>query len=139
MVTILPQVEYPDIITSIVEPSKTYKLDLITGTISHQIDGYEALKQFISKSINTIRFNYLIYSVTDDDDYGCEIKSLFGKGFTDGFIESEIIRMVTEAIIYDDRISNVYDFTVSNIDDGVFVSFSVDTVEGIMSIDEVFR
>jgi len=139
LVSILPEVEYPEIITNVVEPSKTYKLDLITGVISYQIDGYEALKQFISKSINTIRFNYRIYDITEDDDYGCEIKSLFGKGFTDDFIESEIIRMVTEAIVYDDRISSVYDFTVSNIDDGVFVSFSVDTVEGIMSIEEVFR
>ena len=135
---ILPDIEFPsDEIYESKQPSRTYKIDFITGKIySEKIDGKEAIKQFILKAILTPRYKYLIYS----EDYGCEIRSLIGKGFTPEFIASEIQRMVTEAIIYDDRIEDVYDFEVVINDDYIYISFKVDTNENdTLEIKEAIR
>ncbi|MGC5326428.1 DUF2634 domain-containing protein [Brevibacillus sp. SYSU BS000544] len=123
-----PNIHFPTILDTQPQPSKTYKLDIETGEIGEKLDGRKAIEQFITKAIHTIRHHFSIYS----DDYGCEIKNLFGKGFSDRFIKTEIVRMVTEAIIYDDRIDRVYDFEIVPDNDEVYISFSVDTVEGII-------
>lgn len=126
---LIPDIRFPSIIDSKPEPSKTYRFDLETGEIGEQIDGYAAIQQFISKAIQTIRFHYPIYS----DDYGCEIEHLLGKGFSEGFIKVEMVRMITEALIYDERIERVYDFDITSVHDEVNIAFKVDTIEGIIS------
>ncbi len=124
-----PDIRFPSVIDSKPDPSKTYRLDLETGEIGEQIDGYAAIQQFISKAIQTIRFQYPIYS----DDYGCEMVLLLGRGFSEGFIKVEMMRMITEALIYDERIERVYDFEITSVQEEVNIAFKVDTVEGIIS------
>lgn len=128
-----PNIQFPNIYRPETQPSKTYKFDMETGRIGGKIDGREAIEQFIRKTIHTIRYAFPIYS----DDEGCEIRDLFGRGFTEKFIRSEIVRMVTEAIIYDDRIDRVHSFDFYAEDDAVYISFTVDTVEGTIDIKEV--
>lgn len=129
-----PDITYPDDSIDEVEPSKTFKLDLNTGEITSVfIDENEAIKQFIHKSIQTVRYQCEIYS----DDVGCEAKSLFGQDFSDEFIQSEMERMIREALIYDERIDDVDEFTISLDDDKAFVSFTVHTSSGdVIPIDE---
>ncbi|WP_139489374.1 DUF2634 domain-containing protein [Brevibacillus dissolubilis] len=128
-----PDLVFPQIIENVRQPSKTYQLDIETGEITARIDGRQAIEQFITKAIHTIRFHVPIYS----PDYGCEIQSLFGRGFSERFIRAEIVRMVTEALIYDDRIERVSDFEVKAEADEVYLSFRVDTVEGVIHYKEV--
>lgn len=128
-----PEIEYPLVYSGQQQPSRTYKLDIETGEISGMIDGLEAVHQFISKAIHTRRYAHPIYS----PDYGCEIKDLFGKGYSDPYMESEIIRMVTEALIYDDRIDRVYNFSIESIDDEVHISFMVETFGALLEVKEV--
>lgn len=130
-----PELEVPEIIETEVDPSLTYEFDFDTKQIKRKIDGRKAIEQFIRKAIVTIRFIHPIYS----DDYGCEVRPMIGQGFTDAFLKSEIQRMITEAIIYDDRINKVYDFDIQPKGDETFTKFSVDTVEGILDIKEVIR
>ncbi|MGE5704736.1 MAG: DUF2634 domain-containing protein [Clostridia bacterium] len=124
-----PKLSFPKLTTVTQQPSRTYRLDLETGEISGLIDGKEAIEQFISKAILTIRYNFPIYSA----DYGCEIQSLFGRGFHERMIRAEIVRMIQEAIMYDDRIKHVSEFDMTADNDEVSVSFQVDTVEGIIN------
>ncbi|WP_252503286.1 DUF2634 domain-containing protein [Sporosarcina sp. Marseille-Q4943] len=128
-----PDVSFPTIFTREPLPSKTYRLDIETGVVSKVIDGEEAIRQFITKAILTVRYAFTIYS----DDYGCEIRSLLGKGLSDHFVRSEIKRMIIDALIYDDRIERVYDFSFLLTDDELYINFSVDTVEGTFAIKEV--
>ncbi|WP_139491794.1 DUF2634 domain-containing protein [Brevibacillus dissolubilis] len=124
-----PKIAFPTSVNDRVQPSKTYHLDIETGEITQMVDGLEAIQQFITKAVHTIRYHFPIYS----HDYGCEIKNLLGRGFSERFIKSEIVRMITEALIYDDRIEKVYDFDITSEEDSVYVAFQVMTSEGTIN------
>lgn len=109
-----------------VQPSKTYKLDFENGRIGGFIDEKEALQQAVHKALITARERFLIYT----DAYGCEIGDLIGTSATKAFIETEIPRVITEALIYDDRIDSINDMTVVSSGDTVIVSFSVTDTNG---------
>lgn len=128
-----PEMQIPERYQRETESSKTYALDFNTGNIKGMIDGIEAVKQFVQKAIKTPRYRHLIYT----DDYGCEIESLIGQGFTSSFTKSEIIRVITEALIYDERINRVYNFEIASVDDEVHVKFNIDTTEGSFAVSEV--
>lgn len=128
-----PDIDFPAVIVKKKPVLRTYSLDLETGEIGRQIDGIEAIKQFIHKAIQTIRFNYPIYS----NDYGCEILYLLGKSYTPGFIQVEMIRMITEALIYDERISRVFDFTIELSNDEARIAFQTETTQGLIRYEGV--
>ncbi len=88
------------------------------------VTGKEALKIYIVKALKTVRYRYPIYSW----DYGCEIEDILGKTFSKEVIESEIKRMIIDALIYDDRIEEVGGFEVELDDEQLRVSFRVKTV-----------
>ena len=114
-----------------IEPSLTYSL--LPDSIGGKIDGLEAIRQFIAKAIKTARDRFLIY----DDQYGCDLESLIGASVTRELLEEEIPRVITEALIYDDRISDVVDFVITNEGDKVFVSFTALLVNGEQVESEV--
>lgn len=112
--------------TEIVEPSKTYRLSYETSEIGGLIDGEDALRQFIVKAIRTARFRFLIY----DDQYGSELEELIGADVSLELLQMEIPRVITEALIYDDRVADVVDFEIVRESDKLFVSFRVVTTTG---------
>ncbi|MDQ0060128.1 DUF2634 domain-containing protein [Paenibacillus harenae] len=128
-----PDIGFPDVIVQKKPVLRTYSLDLETGEIGRQIDGLEAVKQFIHKAIQTIRYAYPIYS----NDYGCEVQLMLGKAYSQGFIQVEMIRMITEALIYDERINRVYEFEIEWENDEVKVSFLVDSTLGMIRYEGV--
>lgn len=112
-----------DVVTETdVEPSRTYALDLDSGAVGGVIDGREAIRQFILKAILTSRFHFTIY----DSDYGCELEDLIGQDVPMELLETEIPRVITEALIYDDRIDDVYGFDITKEASDLFVSFYVE-------------
>lgn len=116
------------------QPTKTYYFDIETGEIRRTIDGLEAIKQFIWKAIVTERYKHVIYS----DDYGCELYSIIGMSdATDEFVQSEMERSIREALIYDDRIKDVYNIKITPDLDGVFIECTVETNEGVIEFKEV--
>lgn len=111
------------------QPNKTYSLDLKKGEIGSLIDGEQALRQFILKAIETARFRFLIYS----DEYGSELDSLIGEDISQELLNTEIPRVITDALIYDDRVKAVNNFVITRESDKLFITFSVDTVGGIIN------
>lgn len=107
-----------------VEPSKTY--GLLDGRIVGTVDGDDAIKQYVAKAIRTARNRFLIYN----DEYGCELDDLIGANVTRELLEDEIPRVITEALIYDDRIASVGSFVISNKSDSVFIKFTVTLTTG---------
>lgn len=114
-----------------IEPSKTYRLDFEKGRIGGFIDEEQAIRQFIRKALMTARFRFLIY----DDQYGNELEDLIGSDVTDEFLQSEIPRAITDALIYDDRIEDVRDFEIERKKGDLYVTFLVETVDGLL-LDE---
>lgn len=89
------------------QPSRTYAVNWQIGRISGTVDGMDALKQAIYKVLQTERFAHLIYSW----NYGFEANRLIGQSAA--YLKSEIQRLVTEALLADDRITAVENFKVS--------------------------
>ncbi|MGG4046505.1 hypothetical protein BCV73_32900 [Paenibacillus sp. SSG-1] len=69
-------------------------------------DEREAWVTWCEKAIRTPRYRHLIYS----RDYGSELEDLVGSGYDHALLESEIRRMVSEALLADARTESVDQF-----------------------------
>lgn len=116
------------------QPSLTYRLDLDRKRIIGRIDGIEAVEQFIRKAIITPRFKCLIYS----NQWGSEVKAVIIAGdASPEYIESDMPRLVRDAVLVDSRVLDVLDFTFSLDGDGVWVKLVVTTIFGTVTVEEV--
>ena len=113
------------------QPSKTYYLNIENNTIIGQCDGIEAMKQTIYCILNTERFEHLIYSW----NYGIELKNLIGENST--YVIPELQRVITEALMQDDRIEEVSNFNFEISRNKVIVTFNVITTVGEITIEKV--
>ncbi|MDR2889524.1 MAG: DUF2634 domain-containing protein [Lachnospiraceae bacterium] len=107
------------------QPTYTYKMS------GDQIQGYadnlEAMKQVIYKIIHTERYQYPMYSW----NYGTELSDLYGEPVS--YVVPELERRITEALLWDDRITEVSDFEFDLTNKGVIsVTFNVQTVFGTL-------
>lgn len=100
-------------------PLLTWNLDVAKGRIVGQLDGIEAVKQAAYKILLTPRLQYLIYS----DNYGSELEKLIGSNPV--FVQSEITRMIREALTQDDRISSLENVQTAAAGDSLLVEFTV--------------
>lgn len=109
-------------------PTRTYYVDRDLGRIISMVDELDAMDQAIDKILWTERYYWLIYSW----NYGIELESLVGQN--PSYVTSEIKRRITEALLADDRIESVTDFTFykSDIDD-MTVTFKVNTIYGTVT------
>ncbi len=118
------------IVTEAEQPSKTYRIDYAKNQIVGWIDGAQAVAQAIYKILLTERFRYLIYSW----NYGAELESLIGENYS--VYESELKRIVKEAVLQDGRINSIRHFQLSRSGrNAVSVSFTADTIYGEVPIE----
>lgn len=106
-------------------PTNTYKVDTKNKTIEGRIEGRDAVFQFIQKVLSIGKYDYEIY----DWYYGNELRKLIGKPTP--FVITEIPRILREALLTDDRITDVTDFVFSQESiDSIYVVCTVNTVYG---------
>lgn len=111
-------------------PSLTYGLNFATNRIVSRVDDLESVKQAIYLILGTGRYTCLIY----DWHYGHELVSLIGQPFD--YVVSEIDRVITEALLQDDRITNVSNFKhTKTATDAMLTEFSVDTIFGAVDYE----
>lgn len=115
------------------QPSKTYALDVGNRQIKGFVDTLSAVEQAIYKILNTERYEYLIYSW----NYGTEIGKLFGQPIP--FVYAELERLVTEALLQDDRIISLEDFKFSSKKNTVTMTFKAVTTEGEVAVEKVVK
>lgn len=108
------------------EPSLTYLLNLEQECITGTADGTKAVQQAVLKILNTERFVYPIYSW----NYGVLLHDLVGKSLP--YVMSEVKKRITDALLTDDRIEAITDFTVrrAKSKNVLLASFTVETVFG---------
>lgn len=110
-------------------PTRTYKIS--NGRVNGWIDDLEAMRQAVEKILLTERFEWVIYS----DNYGVEIQDLIGNDFD--LIKSEIERVVSEALLADERIESVDNFDLQQTDrSSLLFSFTVLTVFGEINMEQ---
>lgn len=120
------------------EGNYTFNLNYETGEISRElITGVESVEQFALLAMRTPRFEHAIYS----DQFGSEILAVVKEqsDVTPAFLSSELERVVTEAIIYDDRVSDVTDFEMTIQDNNAYISFKIIVMGDIIDIEEVLE
>ncbi len=107
------------------QPSLSYKMRLEKERIERNVDGIEAVKQMIYKTLMTDRYRFEIY----DWNYGVELDDLLGK--PKEFVKAELPRRIEDALIIDDRVEEICDFEFTDIDKTTLaVKFTVKTIFG---------
>jgi hypothetical protein len=102
---------------NIIKPSFEYCINGYT-------DGKEAVQQAIYLILNTERYKFIIYSW----NYGVELVDLFGKPMS--YVIAELPRRIKEALLQDDRITDVNDFTFEVKRSRLYTTFTVTTIYG---------
>lgn len=115
------------ILTAETIPTRTYRLDLERGVIAGMVDGLEAMKQAISLILSTERFVWPIYSW----NYGTEAVELIGQN--QYYVEAELERRVTDALMQDDRVISVSGFSFAAQRRKMTARFIVETIVGTVS------
>lgn len=106
------------------QTSRTYGIDFAAGKAIGITDGLEAVRQAVYKILRTDRFAHLIY----DANYGSEVTGLQGR--SQGYVLSEIERRIREALLQDDRISEVTDMRITVTGDEALATFTVVSIYG---------
>ena len=110
-------------------PSYTYNINRNTNRISGYIDNKDAIVQAIYLILQTERYESVIYNWY----YGAELDDLIGKNRN--YVTSELRRMIREALLEDNRISEVTSFSFNFKDDSVLVQFLVQTIIGDIQME----
>lgn len=102
------------------------------------LEGIEALKMWIIKVIRTEKFRFRIYENTgfeDDEQYGVMLEDLIGSNFDREFIEAEIEREVTEALLLHEYIISVDEWQFERNSKKMTVSFAVTTYDETLNME----
>lgn len=106
------------------QPSKTYFMDIETERIRGFTDDINSMKQAVFKILNTERYQYVIYSW----NYGIETIDLYGQNTA--YVMSELKRRISEALLWDSRITSVDNFEFSTERGKISCKFIVHTIFG---------
>ena len=105
-------------------PSRSFRLRE-TAAVAGSVDGLDAVRQSVRLILSVERYHWLIHSW----QYGVELSDLFGKPLS--YALPEIERRIREALLQDDRVSDVRDFTFTKGRGGVVTAaFTVVTTLG---------
>ena len=113
-----------------VQISDTYQMQIKKERIKGAVTGLDAIAQACYKVINTKRYTYPIYSWS----YGIELQDLFDKPIP--YVFAVLPQRITDALMQDDRITNVSDFELSHEDGNVLCKFKVETIYGTLELQK---
>lgn len=105
-------------------PSLTWKIHEEKAEVRGTTDEREAMRQAVSKILRTERYQYAIY----DWNYGVELEELYGKRAS--YVIPELKRRIEDALLADDRVTAVTDFSFREEGDSVTAAFTVHTIFG---------
>lgn len=91
------------------DPSLSYRLDIDKERVGKYVDNIESIKQSIYKILSTERYTYTAY----DWQYGIELNDLIGQ--SKSLVKAVLPDRIKEALLVDDRIEDVLDFSFEDI------------------------
>ena len=112
-------------------PTKTYRIDPVNKRIIGTIEDRDAALQFIRKVLSTDKYAFEIY----DWYYGNELIKLVGHPYD--YVITRIPNIFKQALLTDDRITDIRDFTFTQTTmDTLVVSCQIDTVYGSIKYEQ---
>lgn len=125
LTTSLEEPDYGDATYQLVIDQKlTIGNDVYKNRIKGVINELDAVKQAVYLMLGTERYKFPIYSW----DYGIELVDLYGKPMY--YVKAELPKRIKEALLIDNRISDVSDFEFSQNGNKITVSFTITTTSG---------
>lgn len=124
-------IDMSSIVNGTVETSDSYRMQIGNERIKGSVSDIEAMAQACYKILNTERYAYVIYSW----GYGVELQDLFGKPIP--YVFAVLPTRIREALTYDERVSEVTDFELSNNGGDVLCKFTVKTDFGDLELQKV--
>ena len=109
--------------------SLTWRISEERAEARGTVDELEAMKQAVWKILQTERYRYEIY----DWNYGLELEELYGKNKT--YVIPELKKRIEEALLADDRVTAVTDFSFVQEKNSVTAEFMVHTMFGEMKAE----
>lgn len=104
-----------------------YEIDFTTGKLTGKIiTGLDAIKQWVRIVLSTDRYYFNQYSW----DHGCELQALIGKNYDPALIESEVKRMIEDALLVNDDVESISDLTCEIKQDKLTATFTINTIYG---------
>jgi hypothetical protein len=116
-------------IEKVTMPSLTWKIWADKRQVRGTVDEWEAMEQAVHKILQTERYRYAIY----DWNYGVELEDLYGKNVA--YVIPELKKRIEDALLSDDRITAVTDFSFQQEKGCVTTSFMVHTIFGEMKAE----
>ena len=104
--------------------NRTFRMNREEQLVAGFTDGIEAVKQAIYLILGTERYQHVIYS----RNYGVELRDLIGE--SSDIVLPEIERRITEALLQDERITQVTGFSFEVNGDTATVYFTAYTIYG---------
>lgn len=120
------------VIDDSIQPSKTYYIDHEKGRIIGNIDGMDAINQYIRKVFKTERFRYLIYN----SEFGIELEKFLIGNYSEELLKIELVNVIMDAL-NDNRITSLDDFNPQFEKDKAYVEFVANTIFGKANVKEV--
>ena len=105
-------------------PSLTWRINEEKAEVRGETDELDAMRQAVSKILQTERYRYAVY----DWNYGVELEDLYGKNVS--YVILELKRRIEDALLADDRVTAVTDFSFREEKVSVTAAFTVYTIFG---------
>lgn len=106
------------------QPSRTWYINKETNRIQGECDNWQSVRQAVEIILNVERYKWQIYSPYS----GMEWRGLIGEDA--GYVASEIQRRVRDALMMDDRVLGISNYSYTIDGDIIRASLIVNTVYG---------
>lgn len=118
---------------------KSFLFDFETGDFITKdgklqaVEGANALKVWIEKVLKTEKFKFSIY-----DTYGITVMELITSDYPQVFIQAELQREITEALLKNPEITSVSSISFSREKRTLKAEFTVNSIYGIIGQEVIF-
>lgn len=106
------------------QPGRTWYINQTTGRIQGETDGRDAVQQAVDIILHVERFRWQIYQPYS----GMQWDGLIGSD--PGYVALEVQRRIRDALLVDDRVTGISNFSYTMVGESMIASFAVDTVYG---------
>lgn len=114
------------------ELPREYGIDFVTGQLTGEIvEGKEAVKVWIWLALRVPRYRHIINTW----EYGNEIESLIGKGYSQEHLNSEVKYMIEDALSPNEYITDITNIDATLNNDKLTVRLTAETPYGEVKID----
>lgn len=122
-----------------IAPYREYELDPTGRFTGRIVEGTDAIVSWVILTLYSDRYNHEVYSW----NYGNEFGDMVGSSYSPDLLQSECRRMTEEALLVNEHITAIRNFSAVQVNDLLDISFTLVTDQGDeadveVSLDGIF-